>query len=118
MGQIYKILGQIYPGKDTLTNVYVSPASTNTVINTIYVCNQSVANANVDIIVRPVNESLSNNHYILKDQKVDQADTLILNLNLTLNEDVILAGNNSVRAGETTLANISISAFGVEVTED
>jgi len=37
---------------------------------------------------------------------------------LTLNEDVILAGNNSVRAGEATLANISISAFGVEVTED
>lgn len=118
MGQIYKILGQIYPGKDTLTNVYVSPASTNTIINTIYVCNQDTSNANVDIVVRPVNQTLSNNHYILKDQKVDQADTLILNLNLTLNEDVILAGNNSVRVGETGLANISISAFGVEVTED
>jgi len=118
MAQTYKILGQIYPGANTLTNVYVSPASTNTIVSSIYICNQDSANANVDLVVRPVDSSLSNNHYILKEQLVDQADTLILNLNVTMNADVILACNNSHKTGETKLANLSISAFGVEVTED
>ena len=35
-----------------------------------------------------------------------------------MNADVILACNNSHKTGETKLANLSISAFGVEVTED
>ena len=50
--------------------------------DSIYICNQDSANANVDLIVRPVDSSLSNNHYILKEQLVDQNDTLILNLNV------------------------------------
>ena len=118
MAQNYKILGQIFPGANTLTNVYVVPASTNTIINTIYVCNQSTQNANVDLIVRPIDETLSNNHYILKEQDVNQADTLILNLNLTLSENTILVANNAHKSGQSLLGNVSISAFGVEVTED
>ena len=116
----YKILGQVTPTQNTLTNVYVTGATANAVVSTIYICNQSAANANVDIAIRPVNEALANKHYILQNQKIDAADTLILNLNITMNSSVILAANSSGRAGESnaaiTGANVSISAFGVEIS--
>ena len=116
MPNSYKILGQIYPSTNTVTNVYVTPAATSAIVSTIYITNQDSANANVDIIVRPVNEALANKHYVLRSQRIEQADTLILNLNVTMNSSVILAGNVSIRAGETKAANVSFNAFGVEIT--
>lgn len=115
MANSYKILGQIYPTTNTLTNVYVSGA-VSTIVNTIYITNQDSANANVDLIVRPINESLANKHYLLRNQLLGAADTIIINPNLTLNSSVILAGNVSVRTGELKAANISFNAFGVEIT--
>ena len=120
MANSYKILGQVAPTQNTLTNVYVTGASVSSVVNTIYICNQSAANANVDIVVRPINEALANKHYILQNQKLDAADTLILNLNITMNSAVILAANAEFRTGEPdnslSASNVSISAFGVEIS--
>ena len=120
MANSYKILGQVAPTQNTLTNVYVTGASVSSVVNTIYICNQSAANANVDIVVRPINEVLANKHYILQNQKLDAADTLILNLNITMNSAVILAANAEFRTGEPnnslSASNVSISAFGVEIS--
>jgi hypothetical protein len=115
MANSYKILGQIAPSSNTLTNVYVTGASVSSVVNTIYLCNQDTANANVSVIVRPVNEALANKHYILQDQRLDAADTIILNLNITMNSDVILAANIATRTGEAT-ANCSVNAYGVEIS--
>ena len=115
MANSYKILGQIAPSSNTLTNVYVTGASVSSVVNTIYLCNQDSANANVSLIVRPVNEALANKHYILQDQRLDAADTIILNLNITMNSDVILAANIATRTGEAT-ANCSVNAYGVEIS--
>lgn len=116
MAFTYKILGQILPTANALTNVYVTPAATSAIINTIYITNQSSANANVDVILRPTNDTLANKHYILQDQLVEAADTIILNLNITMNADVILAANNKVRAGETAGADVSFNAFGLEAS--
>ena len=123
MAQNYKVLGQIFYSANaegfaanTIANVYVTSAAANAIVSTIYITNQDIANANVDIIVRPSNEALSNKHYVLQNHLIEQADTLVLNLNLTMGEDTILAANNSIRAGEFKLANVSINAFGVELT--
>lgn len=116
MAQIYKVLGQIYPTVNTLSNVYVTGASANAIVSTLYISNQDTANANVDIVVRPVNEELSDKHYILKQQVVDAADTVVLNLNITMNSEVILAANNIYRDGEEKSANVIFNAFGVEIT--
>ena len=67
MANSYKILGQIAPTANTLTNAY-STSSVSAVLNTIYICNQDTANANVDLIVRPTGVALANQHYILKQQ--------------------------------------------------
>lgn len=116
MPQNYKILGQIKPTENTLTNVFVTTSSNSAIVSTIYITNQEDANANVDIIVRPVNETLANKHYILKNQLVERADTLVLNLNITMNSSSILAANNSRRAGINKSCNVSFNAFGVEIS--
>ena len=115
MATAYKILGQTLPTANTLSNVYVVPAATSAIVSTITICNQDTANANVDIIVRPINETLAAKHYLLKGVQIPRADTLILSPGLTLNASVILAVNNAVAAGET-FANVSFNAFGVELT--
>lgn len=116
MAQNYKVLGQIYPTANTLTNVYVTGATANAIISTIYITNQDSANANVDIIVRPSNEALGNKHYVLQNQLIEQADTVVLNLNITMGADTILVANNRYRTGETKSANLSFNAFGVELS--
>jgi hypothetical protein len=115
MAQTYKVLGQILPSVNTATNVY-STGSKSAVINTIYICNQSGANANVDIIVRPTAETLDGKHYILQNQIVGQADTIVLNLNITMNSNVIITANNRWRTNETEAANVSFSVFGAEIS--
>lgn len=119
MANSYKILGQIAPVANALTNVYVTSASVSAVVSTIYITNGSNQNANVSLVVQPVNEALANKHYLLKDQKIDAADTLVLNLNISMNNSVILACNNAYRTGESganNSSNVSISAFGVEIS--
>ena len=115
MANSYKILGQIAPTANTLTNAY-STGSASAVLNSIYICNQDSANANVDIIVRPTGVALANQHYILRQQVLGAADTIILNLNITMNSSTIIAANVARRSGETKTPNCSISIFGVEIS--
>jgi len=128
MAQSYGILGQIYLGQsgssntnNVLSNVYSCPVGSNTIINSIYLCNQSATNGNVSVALyphtlgtNPIGE-VGNSHFILKDQEIRQAESLILNLNLTMNANSTLAVNNAVRTGET-FSNVSVSAFGVAIT--
>lgn len=114
MPNYYKILGQIAPTANTLTNAY-STGSASAVLNTIYICNQGVANANVDLIVRPTGVALGNQHFVLRQQNLPAAETLVLNLNITMNTNTIIASNIARRSGETTTPDCSISVFGVEI---
>ena len=115
MATAYKILGQTLPTANTLSNVYVVPTSTSAIVSTITICNQSSANANVDIMIRPINETLANKHYLVKGVTIPRADTMILSPGVTLNASVIVAVNNAVASGETA-ANVSFNVFGVELT--
>jgi len=115
MPTAYKILGQTLPTANTLSNVYVVPTSTSAIISTISICNQSSANANVDIMIRPINDTLANKHYLIKGVTIPRADTMILSPGITLNASVIVAVNNAVASGETA-ANVSFNVFGVELT--
>ena len=44
MANAYKILGQVTATANTLANVYVVPASTSAVVNSIHVTNLSAGN--------------------------------------------------------------------------
>lgn len=117
MPQSFKILGQIVPTNNTFTNVYVTGASASAIVSAIYICNQGTANANVDIIVRPINETLGNRHFVCKDSVVYGVDTEFISLPITMGPNTILAANVKYRTGDAaTPGTHSINAFGVEVT--
>jgi 2',3'-cyclic-nucleotide 2'-phosphodiesterase (5'-nucleotidase family) len=122
MPQTYKILGQVYPNANTLTNVYVTGASTSAVVNSIFLSNQQTETSNVTIILRPVNEALQSKHTVIFDETVHAASTYILNLGITMGPNMILAANTTYAADQpvgqipTSVGRISFGAFGLEIT--
>jgi hypothetical protein len=120
MPQTYKILGQAFATPNTLTNVYVTGASTSAVINTIYICNQEAFTSNVQIILRPINQTLQNRHTLIRNESVPGASTYVLNLGITVGPNTILAANTTYALGQNIAppraANTSYNAFGLEIT--
>jgi hypothetical protein len=120
MPQTYKILGQTFVTPNTLTNVYVTGASTSAVVNSIYICNQLKDTSNVEIILRPVNETLASKHTVIKDEIVEGAATFVLNLGITMGPNMILAANTTYSNDQVLppdgVANVSYGVFGLEIT--
>ena len=109
MAQSYKILGQVNPTANTLSNVYVTPNATEGVVNSIVISNLSATNSSFSLVVRPVDEALDDKHYIVRGCVVPGSDTLTMTLSLTLQNNVILAAN-------TNSSNLSFGAYGVEIS--
>jgi hypothetical protein len=64
MANSYKILGQIEPTPNTLTNVYVTGASASAIVSALTITNLTDSNSSYSLVVRPINQSLSDSHYI------------------------------------------------------
>lgn len=110
MPSIYKVLGQVAPNANTVSNVYTVPAATQAVVSTIIVTNRnSGANATYRIAVQPAGAVLANQHYIAFDATLTSLDSAALSLGLSL-------GNTDVLSVSSANANISFSVFGVEIT--
>lgn len=109
MAETYKILGQISPSANTLTNLYVTATATSAVVGTISMHNFSDANASYSLIVRPINEALNGKHYIVRGGIIPGRELVTITGAVTMNADVILAAN-------TNSSSISFNAYGVEVS--
>ena len=112
MAQTYKRLGAINPSANTQTNVYVVPASTEAVISTITVCNQSASNASFSLAMMnssEFNASAPAATFLIRGAVVPAADTLVLTMGLTANTGAVLSANASI-------ANISFGVFGSEIS--
>jgi hypothetical protein len=108
MATTYKVLGQLNPAANTLSNVYTVPAATQAVISTITVCNQTATNASYSIAVANNGAADNASHYIIRGGVVPAADSIGITLGLTLDaSDQIRANTNS--------ANISFNIFGSEI---
>jgi len=105
----YKVLGQVAPSATTATTVYTVPASTQTVVSTIFVCNRGAASATFRIAVRPDGAALANQHYLVYDLSVDGNALIPLTTGITL-------GDTDVVTVYASSANLSFSAFGSEIT--
>jgi hypothetical protein len=109
MATTYKVLGQSAPSATTDTSVYTVPASTQTVVSTISVCNRGSSIGSVRIFIRPDNETLNNKHYLVFDAPVNAKDTIFLTVGATIDaSDQIY-----VRA---TTADFSFNIFGSEIS--
>lgn len=109
MSTAFKVLGQSNPAATTATTLYTVPASTSTVVSTLVVCNQAASPATYRIAIRPAGAGLAAAHYFAYDSVVNQNDSIILTLGITLaTTDVI-----TVYASTATL---SFQAYGSELS--
>ena len=113
MPNTYKILGQVNPSANTQSNVYVVPAATEAVVNSITVANQGTSNVSYSVIVMPSNEfatpASNGKYFLIRGSSMPGGDTATLTLSLTLPAGAVLAAN-------TNSADLSFSAFGVEIS--
>jgi hypothetical protein len=107
MATTYKVLGQINPAVNTLTNVYVVPSYYNAVISTVAICNQTAANTTFSLAVQPRGNTLAAQHYIVYNASLPANDTIPYTIGITLGPGDILSAN-------TYSSGISITAFGMQ----
>jgi hypothetical protein len=106
----YKVLGQEAVAATTQTDLYTSPAATETIVSTINVSNRSSsATATYRIAVRPAGESILNKHYLVFDSLIGVSDSIALTIGVTLAPTDVLTVYSST-------ANLTFSAFGSQIT--
>jgi hypothetical protein len=103
----YKVLGQSNPSATTATTLYTVPASTEAIVSTITIANQTTAGT-YRLAVRPDGESLAAKHYLAYDVAIPANSTHTYTMGVTLNAaDVITVYASS--------ASQSFNAFGSEI---
>jgi len=109
MPDTIKILGQQAPSATTETTLYTVPASTSTVISTILVCNRGGSSTTFRISTSAAGAATTNKDYIYYDLPIGSNDTFVATMGVSLaTTDVV-----RIYAGS---ANLSFSAYGVEIT--
>jgi hypothetical protein len=109
MPTTYKVLGQVYPSATTNTTLYTVPASTQTVVSTITVCNQGVNSDAIRIAIRPAGATLATTHYIAFEEPIAGYSMM------TITAGVTLAATDIVTVYSTT-GTTSFNAFGSEIS--
>jgi hypothetical protein len=109
MPTIYRVLGQSAPAATTNTDVYTSPAATQTVISTITVTNRAATSATFRIAIRPGGAAIANQHYIVFDSTIASSDAINLTLGVTLAATDVV----TVFASNT---NLTFSLFGSQIS--
>lgn len=108
MATTYKVLGQLNPSATTNTTLYTCPASTQTVISTITICNQAGTSGTYRIAIRPNGATLSAEHYVVYDASIPANSTTAYTLGMTIDaSDIVTVYASS--------ANMSFNAFGSEI---
>lgn len=109
MPQTHKILGQSNPAATTATTLYTVPSATSTIVSSLTIANLANTSTTYRVAIRPAGATLANSHYIAYDAALPANDTTILTLGVTLAATDVV----TVHAGS---ANVTFSAFGVEIT--
>ena len=108
MATTYKVLGQSNPSATTATTLYTVPASTQTVVSTVTVCNQTSTAGTYRVAVRVAGAALGASQYVAYDVSLPGNATDTLTLGLTL-------GATDVITVYASAATFSFNAFGSEI---
>jgi len=110
MPTTYKILGQLAPADTNDANLYTVPSSTQTVVSTISVTNDTATSATFRIYIRKNGASAAALNTLYYDTPLAANSTLLITSGLTLGAADII----TVRCG--TANAITFQAFGSEVS--
>lgn len=109
MANAYKVLGQEDDASANNVTLYTVPASTETIVSTIVICNREAATNTFRLAIRPDGATLANEHYIAYDSDIVANDSITLTLGVTLDAaDVVSVGASD--------GNVSFSIFGTEIS--
>jgi hypothetical protein len=108
--QLVSTLANKKPAAATNTTLYTVPGGTSAVLSRILICNQSATPTNFRIALLPAGGSIGNNYdWIAYDTPIAGNDTINFAIGAGLaTGDAIVVYN--------TLATLSFSAYGIEVT--
>ena len=109
MPQTLKVLGQSAPTAATLTDLYTVPAATQTTVSSITVCNRSATATTFRLSVAVAGAADATTQYLYYDVDINGNDTFTATLGITL------GATDKIRC-YATLATVTFTAFGVEVT--
>ena len=109
MSEARKVLGQSAPLAETLTGLYTVPGATEAVISTFTVANRSGTPTSFRMSVAPGGAGDDVEQYLYYDIAIPANESFAATLGLTL------AATDVVRV-YATLATLSFSLFGVELT--
>lgn len=109
MANAYKVLGQVADASANDVTLYTVPASTETVISTIVICNREGSANTFRIAVKADGGSVANEDYIAYDSTINANDTITMTLGITIDaSDVISVGASD--------ANVTFNLFGTEIS--
>jgi len=111
MASSYKVLGQLDLTSSTLTTLYTCPASTETVVSTVIIANRSASADTFRLALRTTGDAISDKHYLAYDVPVAANDSTTLTLGITMEATDVMSV-----AGAGTASELSVNAFGAEVT--
>jgi hypothetical protein len=111
MPNSYKVAGQAAPAANTDVDLYVVPATKSFVSSSIVICNRNVTgvNSKFRIAVVPSGGTLSNQHYLIYDQFIEDRDTIIKTIGISL-----ATGDKVVVRSDS--ADLSFTLFGSEIS--
>ena len=108
MATTYSTLGQSNPAATTQTTLYTCPASTQTVVSILVVCNQGASSATYRLAIRKNAATLDASMYIVYDASVGANSTTAYTLGITVDASDLI----TVYASSATM---SFTAFGSEI---
>lgn len=109
MAVAYKVLGQSAPAAATSTTLYTVPASTETVLSCVIVCNRSAVATSFRLSVDVNGAGDTDADYIAYDVPIEGNESIALAHGVTLDATDLLRCL-------ATLATLTFSAFGQENT--
>lgn len=109
MANAYSVLGQSAPSATTLTTLYTCPGATEAVISSLNVCNRSATATTFRIAVRPAGAGIADAHYLAYDAEILGNEIYCFTEGMSLEATDVISVYN-------TLATVSFSVFGVEIT--
>ena len=109
MADLAILLGQAAPAATTETDLYTVPASTNTTVSSVVICNRGATAATFRISVTDGGGATQNSDYLYYDLQLQANDTFVATIGATLE------ATDKIKVYAST-ANLSFNAFGVEST--
>lgn len=108
MADTMRVLGQVAPSANVLTELYTVPVGVETLVSAVIICNRGSADAAVRVAVAVDGATDAPEQYLFHDVIVPAHDTLAAQIGITL-------GAQDVIRVQSDTGEVSFGAFGIEV---